>query len=79
MTQVKICGLTDPDLVRFAAREGADWIGFNFVPGSPRRVTPEAAASLLLQVGKARPVARYLTGRSLKAGSLWRRGCWRAA
>ena len=57
MTHVKICGLTDPDLVRFAAREGADWIGFNFVPGSPRRVTPEAAASLLLQVGKARPVA----------------------
>lgn len=57
MTLVKICGLTDPDLVRFAAREGADWIGFVFVPASPRHVTPEAAASLLLQVGKSVPVA----------------------
>ncbi|MEQ9436629.1 phosphoribosylanthranilate isomerase [Hyphomonas sp.] len=57
MTRVKICGLTDPDLVRFAASEGADWIGFNFAPGSPRRVTREAAASLLMQVGRARPVA----------------------
>ena len=46
MTHVKICGLTDPDLVRFAAREGADWIGFNFVPGSPRRVTREVWKAL---------------------------------
>jgi phosphoribosylanthranilate isomerase len=57
MTSVKICGLTDPDLVGFVAREGADWIGFNFAPGSPRRVTPQAAATLLMQVGRARPVA----------------------
>ncbi len=57
MTKVKICGLTDPDLVGFTAREGADWIGFNFAPGSPRAVTREAAANLLMQVGKARPVA----------------------
>lgn len=57
MAFVKICGLTDPDLVGFAAREGAEWIGFNFAPGSPRRVTREAAASLLMQVGRARPVA----------------------
>jgi phosphoribosylanthranilate isomerase len=57
MTYVKICGLTDPDLVGFVAREGADWIGFNFAPGSPRRITWEAAANLLLQVGRARPVA----------------------
>jgi len=57
MAFVKICGLTDPDLVRFAAREGADWIGFVFVEASPRHVTPEAAASLLMQAGKAVPVA----------------------
>jgi len=37
--------------------EGADWIGFNFVPESPRYVTPEAAATLMLRLGKAVPVA----------------------
>ncbi|MEX1251330.1 MAG: phosphoribosylanthranilate isomerase [Hyphomonas sp.] len=59
MTQVKICGLKDPDLVAFAAREGADWIGFMF-PASPRQVTLAAAETLLLSVGKAAPVAVLL-------------------
>lgn len=59
MTQVKICGLKDPDLVAFAAREGADWIGFMF-PASPRQVTLAAAETLLLSVGKAVPVAVLL-------------------
>lgn len=57
MVLVKICGLTDPDLVRFCAAEGADWIGFTFVERSPRYVTPEAAETLLLGVGQAVPVA----------------------
>lgn len=57
MVTVKICGVRDPDMVAFAAREGADWIGFNFVPQSPRYVTPEAAATLMLRLGKAMPVA----------------------
>lgn len=59
MTLVKICGLKDPDLVAFAAREGADWIGFMF-PASPRQVTVAAAETLLLSVGKAVPVAVLL-------------------
>ncbi len=57
MTQVKICGLNDPDTVRLAAAAGADWIGFVFAPASPRAVTPQAAENLLLQVGRAVPVA----------------------
>lgn len=57
MVKVKICGLKDPDMVAFAARQGADWIGFNFVSKSPRYVTPEAAATLMLGLGKAVPVA----------------------
>lgn len=57
MTQIKICGLTDPDLVRFTAQAGADWIGFVFAEASPRFVTEAAAASLLMQVGRATPVA----------------------
>lgn len=56
MAKVKICGLRDPDMVAFAAREGADWIGFVFAP-SPRQVTLAAAETLLLSVGKAVPVA----------------------
>jgi len=57
MTLVKICGLRDPDLVRLCAAEGADWLGFTFVEASPRHVTPEAAETLLLGVGRAKPVA----------------------
>lgn len=57
MTRVKICGLKDPDLVRLCAAQGADWIGFVFVEASPRYVTPEAAETLLLGVGRAVPVA----------------------
>ena len=57
MTLVKICGLKDPDLVRLCAAEGADWIGFTFVEASPRYVTPEAAGTLLLGAGRAKPVA----------------------
>ncbi|HPF24411.1 MAG TPA: phosphoribosylanthranilate isomerase [Hyphomonas sp.] len=57
MTLVKICGLKDPDLVRFCAAEGADWVGFVFAEASPRYVTPEAARTLLLQIGRSTPVA----------------------
>jgi phosphoribosylanthranilate isomerase len=59
MAMVKICGLKDPELAAFAAREGADWIGFMFAP-SPRQVTLSAAQTLLLSVGKAVPVAVLL-------------------
>ncbi|MEL7452162.1 MAG: phosphoribosylanthranilate isomerase [Pseudomonadota bacterium] len=57
MVRVKICGLSEPDTVQAAARAGADWIGFTFVEASPRYVTVAAAASLLLHVGDAVPVA----------------------
>ncbi|MFM8414154.1 MAG: phosphoribosylanthranilate isomerase, partial [Planctomycetota bacterium] len=35
---VKICGVTSPTDARLAAAAGADAVGFNFVPGSPRRI-----------------------------------------
>lgn len=43
---VKICGIRDEAALDAAADAGADWIGFVFAAGSPRTVTPAAAAAL---------------------------------
>jgi phosphoribosylanthranilate isomerase len=44
--QVKICGLSTPDTMEAALAHGADYVGLNFFPPSPRYVTPAKAASL---------------------------------
>jgi phosphoribosylanthranilate isomerase len=44
--QVKICGISDAMAFDAAIAAGADWVGFNFFPPSPRYVTPERAAEL---------------------------------
>jgi len=46
MTQVKICGINDPEAFDTAIAAGADWVGFAFFPPSPRYVTPDQAAVL---------------------------------
>ena len=46
-TRVKICGITTPDDARAAAALGADAIGLNFYPKSPRCVTEEQARAIL--------------------------------
>lgn len=45
--RVKICGVTTPDDLRLCGDAGADAVGINFHPGSPRYVEPRAAAELL--------------------------------
>ena len=45
--RIKICGLTSPDDVLDAAAAGADAVGFNFYPQSPRFVTPSTAEMLV--------------------------------
>jgi phosphoribosylanthranilate isomerase len=44
--RVKICGINDPVAFDTAVAAGADWLGFNFFPPSPRYVTPQQAAVL---------------------------------
>ena len=44
--KVKICGMNAPVAFDTAIAAGADWVGFNFFPPSPRYVTPAQAAAL---------------------------------
>jgi tryptophan synthase beta subunit len=43
---VKVCGVTDPSGVLAAVRAGADAIGLNFAPGTPRELTLDEGAAL---------------------------------
>lgn len=47
---VKICGLKSAETVAAAVSAGADAIGFNFHPPSPRYLTPEDASGLAAAV-----------------------------
>jgi phosphoribosylanthranilate isomerase len=47
VVRVKVCGVTTPDDARMVAEAGADWIGLNFHPGSPRCINPEIAGSIV--------------------------------
>jgi len=46
MTRIKICGVTREDDAIFCAECGADFLGFIFVPASPRYVEPEKAGAI---------------------------------
>lgn len=56
--EVKICGLSTPETVEGAIAAGADYIGLNFYPTSPRFVTLERAADLAARArGRVKIVA----------------------
>jgi tryptophan synthase beta chain len=55
---VKICGVTDADGVLAVVRSGADAIGINLVPGTPRCVSLETAASLSRLARASAPATR---------------------
>lgn len=44
--RVKVCGVTRAEDAAAAVAAGADYIGFNFHPGSPRYIEPECAAAI---------------------------------
>lgn len=45
--RIKICGVTTPEDARFAAEAGADAVGLNFYPKSPRYLDPRQAAGVV--------------------------------
>src|SRR5688572_17420880 len=45
--EVKICGIRKESDLKAALDAGGDFIGFVFVPGTPRYITPQEAAELL--------------------------------
>ncbi len=50
MVKVKVCGITNLEDAMTAVELGADFLGFNFYPPSPRYVSPERARTILSQV-----------------------------
>ena len=54
---VKICGVTDADGVLAAVRSGADAVGLNLVPGTPRALSLPEAAELARLIRAAAPPA----------------------
>ncbi|MEI6033920.1 MAG: phosphoribosylanthranilate isomerase [Verrucomicrobiae bacterium] len=49
--QVKICGMTSPADASMCAAAGADALGFNFFPGSPRYIDPGQAIPWIRDLG----------------------------
>jgi phosphoribosylanthranilate isomerase len=50
MTQVKICGITNVEDALSAVEAGAELLGFNFYPKSPRYVSPADARRIVEQL-----------------------------
>ncbi|MBI2782235.1 MAG: tryptophan synthase subunit beta [Chloroflexi bacterium] len=55
---VKICGITDAAGIQAAIRAGADAIGLNLVPGTPRALTLDEAVALARLAREAAPFGR---------------------
>ena len=50
MTKIKICGLTREQDAVYCLEKGADFLGFIFVPSTPRFIEPEKAAIIITKL-----------------------------
>ncbi|MBY0513481.1 MAG: phosphoribosylanthranilate isomerase [Gemmataceae bacterium] len=64
--RIKICGVTTPEDARFAAEAGADALGLNFYPKSPRFLTPPAAAAVVRALPPFTATVGVFVGTSLR-------------
>jgi phosphoribosylanthranilate isomerase len=72
--RVKICGVTHPDDAQAAVDAGADLIGLNFVPGSPRELELKAAVAIAERVaGQVERVAVFCDAMSDEIDRVLRR------
>jgi phosphoribosylanthranilate isomerase len=67
--RIKICGVTTPEDARFAADAGADAVGFNFYPKSPRFVAAAQAAAIV------RMLPAFTTSIGVFVGTPMRQAC----
>ncbi len=63
--KVKICGITSLEDAQAAVRAGADLLGFNFYPASPRYISPQACRAIAEVL---RPTGVCLVGVFVNAG-----------
>jgi phosphoribosylanthranilate isomerase len=67
VTRIKICGVTTVADARFCVDAGADAVGVNFVPSSPRRVDVETARAIVKEIGRDALVVAVVAGMPLEA------------
>ena len=70
MTKIKICGLTRDEDVALAEELGADFLGFIFVPESPRFVTRAPRSERAKRVGVFRGASVEDIRRTIESASL---------
>jgi phosphoribosylanthranilate isomerase len=69
--KVKVCGVTDPANALAAVEMGADYLGLNFYPGSPRFVTVERALEIAGAVrGRAPLVGVFVDAPAVEIGKI---------